>query len=305
MSEFHDAVSTLLEAFARGLSIIKAQKKRGSNQQTTKTAPEAHLGKSLKKNRRDVKDAYSRDLAQFGAGFAAGDAEARSSISIILSRLTTGFLSVIERFTKGRSSTSDYQALLNLSNTTRNETIHTFSQLSSRLSNSSFVSAPSNEPLKRHTVGKTSPRIETRKPTTRHTRAKSAPDLSVTPLGPASSSGWIRPKPGRRRPSKSQSLSSIDSRRKETSPKPISSTPQQLSAPTSAPQLTHRHSSSRRENRKSIMSFASDSTKLGEIPEYKWARPRDDQFPITTYYPLELYEEPVKSRSRFMRLFRK
>jgi len=87
MSEFHDAVSTLLEAFARGLSIIKAQKKQRSKEQaSTKTAPEAQLSKSLKRNRKDVKVAYNRDLAQFGHGFAAGDGET-SLDSYIPSRL--------------------------------------------------------------------------------------------------------------------------------------------------------------------------------------------------------------------------
>ena len=74
MSEFHEAVSTLLEAFAKGLSIVKAQKKRRSKDQASaKAAPEAHLSKSLKKNRADVKNAFRRDLTQFGPEFAAGD----------------------------------------------------------------------------------------------------------------------------------------------------------------------------------------------------------------------------------------
>jgi hypothetical protein len=80
MSEFHDAVSTLLEAFARGLSIIKAQKKRRSKELTsTKSAPEVQLSKSLKRNRKDVKAAYSRDLAQVGPGFAVGDGRTSSN----------------------------------------------------------------------------------------------------------------------------------------------------------------------------------------------------------------------------------
>ena len=77
MSEFHEAVSTLLEAFAKGLSIIKAQKmRRSKDQASSKTTPEAHLSKSLKKNRADVKNAFRRDLAHFGPGFAAGDGKA-------------------------------------------------------------------------------------------------------------------------------------------------------------------------------------------------------------------------------------
>ena len=64
------------------------------------------------------------------------------------------------------------------------------------------------------------------------------------------------------------------------------------------------------ENRKSMMSFASDSTKIGEIPERKWANPAmfdtgNSAFPITPYYPLGPYQEPEKQRSRFMRLFRR
>lgn len=64
-----------------------------------------------------MRNAYGRDLARFGPGFAEGDgnlilispahgdmliyriAEARSSLSAILFRLNAGFVSVIERFT--------------------------------------------------------------------------------------------------------------------------------------------------------------------------------------------------------------
>jgi hypothetical protein len=54
------------------------------------------------------------------------------------------------------------------------------------------------------------------------------------------------------------------------------------------------------------MSFGSDSTKIGEIPEHKWARQPDGGiFPVRTYYPLEPYQEPEKPRSRFMRLFKR
>lgn len=59
------------------------------------------------------------------------------------------------------------------------------------------------------------------------------------------------------------------------------------------------------------MSFASDSTKLGEIPEHKWTKPHalfedgDFKFPVTTYYPLEPYQDQEKKRARFMRLFRR
>lgn len=298
MGEFHDTVSTLLDAFSRGLSIIKSHKKNRSKEQCyTKSDPQYQLSRSLKKNRRDVKNAYGRELAQFGPDFAAGDAEARSSLARILTRLSTGFLSIFERFIKGRSTSSDYQALLSLSNSTRAETIQTFDQLSKRLSSSSLSLATAKKPRRdradhKHKAKKTS------------ARTKSAPDLSLTPLGPASSSGWIRPKPGRRQPPKSQSLGSINSERNETRPLKTHRQPQR-------PLVSEVHSRSPtlREHRRSIMSFASDSTNLGEIPERKWTRAAviyeagDAKFPITMHYPLERYEEPVKQRSRFMRLF--
>jgi hypothetical protein len=68
MGEFHDAVSTLLEAFAHGITIIKRQRGRRKKEQLpiepTKKNAETHLSKSLKKNRTDVKKAYGRDLAR-------------------------------------------------------------------------------------------------------------------------------------------------------------------------------------------------------------------------------------------------
>ncbi|TVY34644.1 hypothetical protein LSUB1_G006150 [Lachnellula subtilissima] len=83
MSEFHDAVSSLLEALEKGLSIIKAQKKRRpKDQASSKTTPEAQLNRSLKKNHTEVKKTYSRDLARFGAGFAAGDGSRSPFIDI-------------------------------------------------------------------------------------------------------------------------------------------------------------------------------------------------------------------------------
>lgn len=57
----------------------------------------------------------------------------------------------------------------------------------------------------------------------------------------------------------------------------------------------------------SLMSFASDSTKLGEIPERKWTRvvAEDSTRLSGTAYPLSPWQEEQKPRSRFMRLFKK
>jgi hypothetical protein len=86
MGEFHDAVSTLLDAFTHGMAVIKTQRGRRKKESipidsTTKSA-ETNLSKALKKNRVDVKDAYGKDLARHGPDFAKGDGKKYFSASI-------------------------------------------------------------------------------------------------------------------------------------------------------------------------------------------------------------------------------
>jgi len=265
----------------------------------------------LKKNRTDVKNAYSRDLSRFGRGFATGDAEAHSSLSAILFRLNAGFVSVIERFTRGRSTPTDYQALVNLSNASRLEAIGTFEQLSKRLSRSSLAS-PHIGKLPEQGSRRGQKRKASKQPVghIKHVRSKSVPGVSLTPLGPANSEGWVRPKPGRKLSSDSKSSGSSSANR--SSPKGHN-TQDSIRKSSNHSQVTVTRTPPTRlrpEIRKSIMSFASDSTKLGEIPEHKWTRPSmfeagTPNFPVTTLYPLESYQEPPKQRSRLMRLFRR
>lgn len=166
--------------------------------------------------------------------------------------------------------------------------------------------------------------------------SKSAHSLTVTPLGVASAEGWVR-----RKRSSDEGRGVRESKRgsgRETG----HNTPKVLASPTSTPVSTSQarslppqpksihlsppayqrtiptnvnqaQSKAETRNRKSIMSFASDSTKLGEIPEYKWMRPamfesvgenREVQFPVTTFYPMEPWQEPEKRRGRLRKLFR-
>lgn len=304
MGEFQDAVSVLIEAFARGLAAMKRKKEQYPRDATHKDV-EKHLSKSLRKSRTDVKYAYRRDLNRFGPGFAVGDAEARSSLSAILFRLNAGFVSVIERFTRGKSTNTDYTALMNLSNASRLETLSTFEHLAKRLSQSSLALVPPSSYSEKRT--RSGHKRKAKKPSSANTlkpgRSNNAPSLSI------SSTGWVRPKPNRKSSSGSKSSGS-------STPKCSSA---KYHSPTRSPRATKIVSPSQQrsslprpkvDNRKSIVSFASDSTKLGEIPEYKWRTPPiyDDgnvNFPVQTYYPLEPYQEPEKQRSRFMRLFRR
>ncbi|KAG0646696.1 hypothetical protein D0Z07_6212 [Hyphodiscus hymeniophilus] len=330
MGELQNAVSALLDAFARGIAVIKTQRNRRKAEKlsidsTHKTA-ETRVSKSLKRNKADVQSAYTKDLARFGSGFAAGDAEAHSSLSSILFRLNAGFVSVIERFTCGRSTPTDYQVLVNLSNASRMEAIHTFEQLSRRLSQSSLALVPSNKhnEKRRH---KSRTKVDSSLGTPKHARSKSAPQLSITPFGPATSDGWVRPKTGRKLSSDTKATGTSSPKRRATrqapSPQRLNIPAPPLQSPTThspppIPRATHpsqiqtspHHramvSQPRPGDRKSIMSFASDSTKLGEIPEHKWARPVEGgHFPVRVFYPLEPYQEPEKPRSRLMRLFKR
>ena len=79
MGELHDVVSALLDAFALGISVIRAQRSRRREEQLpvdpAQQTAETHVRKSLRKSRTDVDEAYRRDLARFGPGFASGDGE--------------------------------------------------------------------------------------------------------------------------------------------------------------------------------------------------------------------------------------
>jgi len=302
--------------------MIKAQrrKKEQTFDPSSKKA-ETHLSKSLKKNRLEVENAYGEDLVRYGPSFADGDAEAHSSLSRILFRLNA----VIKRFTTGKHTTTDCQSLLSLSNASRIEAIHTFEQLSQRLSRSSLALVPLSPAMKergqRHRRKKSSSSSAVK-----HTRSKSAPELSATPQG------WVRPKAGRKqssdstKSSKSSGTSSpkqiaskpranqppAPSSRRSPAPRQIANIPHEENSPrTPPPQYTTfpvEPVRRRTQDRKSFMSFASDSTKIGEIPEHKWARRADMQegnYPMTTYYPVEPYQEPEKQRSRLMKLFRR
>jgi hypothetical protein len=94
--------------------------------------------------------------------------------------------------TKGRSTPTDYQALVNLSNASRIEAINTFEQLSKRLSRSSS----SLVPVSRHTgkSGRIGHRRKARKGSEslghlNSSRTKSVQAISITPLGPATTDG--------------------------------------------------------------------------------------------------------------------
>ena len=86
MGEFHDAVTTLLEAFSRGLAVIK--RKRAISSSTDKSK-DLTLKKSLKRSRSDVQTAYGREMGRVGPGFANGDGKSAIGVYLPLLYLLT------------------------------------------------------------------------------------------------------------------------------------------------------------------------------------------------------------------------
>lgn len=228
--------------------------------------------------------------------------------------MNAGFVSIIDRFTRGESTKTDYQTLVNLSNASRVEAIKTFDQLSARISRSSVAMPTSKPKRKTHSGSKDKKAGSSQSSGSSHSghpghvRSRSAPELSLrqTALGPATAHGWVRPKAqksGRKRaidPSSSRQKSVPHGGQEPLPPEPLT------------PPIVKKHEPSPLplpgpENRMSIMSFASDSTKLGEIPERKGAtvNPGNQENFTSTFFPLAPWKRPEKPRSRFMRLFGK
>ena len=233
--------------------------------------------------------------------------------------MNAGFVSIIDRFTRGESTRTDYQTLVNLSNASRVEAIKTFEQLSARISRSSMAMSTTKAKRKTHSSSKGQKAASSQSSRSSHSdrprpvRSRSAPELSLkqTALGPATSQGWVRPKgqkSGRKRaidPTSPRRKSDPHGPPKPLAPEPLE--PEPLTSP-----VVKKHAPSPltlpgSDNRMSIMSFASDSTKLGEIPERRGATFNHDNqdYFTSTAFPLAPWKRPEKPRSRFMRLFGK
>ncbi|KAI9646094.1 hypothetical protein NHQ30_005534 [Ciborinia camelliae] len=306
MGELDELVSTLLNTFTSGIRLLKVHRKRHrtSDGSLDTDHEEAPLIKSFKRSRSDIREAYRRDSVKSGPKFSEGDAtdsefmaaKARSSLSTILSRLNIAFTSAVTSFSRGKVKPSDQAALIQLSNKSRAEAISTLDGLSKRLSNSTS-SLSSRDTLTRA-------KLDHRKRNHDRTPAMSP---KPTALGPATKDGWVRPKSSKKDIAKSKAQA-----RKATIEKPPGK--ENPVPPRSVEVVEKREPIPRTavENRKSGFSFASDSTKIGEIPEYRVARllvasgyNGAEYSAPTAVYPLAPYhQEPQKRRFGIGKLFK-
>lgn len=138
------------------------------------------------------------------------------------------------------------------------------------------------------------------------TRSSSGKSHSALIAPGVATDGWVRPKTSRKSSTES-AVTSSPAKSPATlalpAPEPQPTRPRQKALPPPVARTIA-------QNRKSIMSFASDSTRLGEIPQHKWARPpvlngQEVKFPVVAYYPLDPPQQPKKQRIGIMRLFKK
>ncbi|KAF7948193.1 uncharacterized protein EAE97_003604 [Botrytis byssoidea] len=300
MGELDELVTTLLGTFTSGIRLLRARRKRQKNSSGKidhDKCEETLLIRSFKQSRSDIREAYTRESIKSGPKFSEGDAKARSSISTILSRLNSAFTSAVVLFSRGKVKPADQELFIKLSNKSRAETLNALDNLSKRISKSSSSSLVS-----RDTATRSKPHHRKR-----HQTHHPPPPIPTQPtaLGPATKNGWIRPKPTKKEPPKSKTTQTGKStlRKSTRKKKPASSQPftrreDQETLPKPAA-----------ENRKSGFSFASDSTKLGEIPSSRIARLLPDAdasshdhnpryYPIAVAFPLAPYQ-PAPRKRRF------
>lgn len=194
--------------------------------------------------------------------------------------------------------------LMSLSNASRLEAMRTFEQLSKRLPQSALSLTPQTKSSERHTHSsqkRRSKQIPSVK-SGHNRRSQSAPPVLKT-----KASDNPRPRRTHKKPSGNSKSSTVSKTPRSTEDKHRSTpSPHSTSNPRAAPPNAQgTRTSSRSERRHRPRSFRSDSTKLGEIPEHKWAVPRDDDSSLRVAYPLYTYTAPQKQRSRFMRFFGK
>ncbi|KAF7948860.1 hypothetical protein EAE96_008042 [Botrytis aclada] len=304
MGELDELVTTLVGTFTSGIRLLRARRKRqksSSGKIDHDNCEETVLIRSFKQSRSDIREAYTRESIKSGPQFSEGDAKARSSLSTILSRLNTAFTSAVVLFSRDKVKPADQELFIKLSDKSRAETINTFDSLSKRLSKSSS-SLVFHDPITQS------------KPSRRKRHHNPPPPITTKPtaLGPATKSGWIRPKPHK------QDVPTSKSKPQTRKPTPTKSTRRKKSAaaqsitPLREKQEEIAIPKTAAENRKSGFSFASDSTKLGQIPDFRIARllpaigpasasqhhePR--YAPTAIAFPLAPYRQPEPRKRRF------
>ncbi|POS75769.1 hypothetical protein DHEL01_v205837 [Diaporthe helianthi] len=320
------SVSSLLETYDNCISLLKAFKRRdkqdGSRKGTKPSDQQALLKRSLKTDRKKVERAYSSRVSASGDRFEKGDTKALSSLARVIQKLNAAIANLVRTASKGHGAGLDYQSLMSLSNSSRSQTIKTFDQLSRRLeSKSSGSSVASTTSTKSSRTSKSSGSSSSSSSKASKTTSSSKSSAASKP-----SDGGKRKKSSKTPKRHDHNTGHKEPRRGEADRLPVGERPPRIEMSIATPLLdvmdhSPEHSAGsflRRRpsfaNRFSLVSMSSDSTRLGEIPERKWHRRRDDgqrpvgvgldEYNTPVMYPVRPYQPQVKER-RFLGLFRR
>ncbi|KAI9740733.1 MAG: hypothetical protein M1818_004698 [Claussenomyces sp. TS43310] len=344
MGQFEEAVGALLEAFGHGLAVLKThrRKEKGvkARASTNIKTEELRLKRSLEKSKAEVQSIYSLNFAKYGTHFAEGDVRSRASIASILASLNTALVDIIGLIKRGKCSRKDYETLANSSDTSCIMATRTFSKLSLRLS----LSAQSKSSDGRR--GKVYDKIKPPRPRSSphdersfraQSQSKKTPErqkmiVFVKPVKKANRSRigqeWKQRRGGKlltsikpsvgfvMRSSQNCDVSGLQQKKekkeKQTGGKkkaPMEMQTQPSTKITGLPKLPL-HNLDNTPQRKSLISFMSDTTELGEIPEQRWAETAQvtangPSHMSGTAFPLTPWQEIEKPRSRFIWPFRR
>jgi len=309
---FGDSINALLETYSNCISLLKAFKHKndnnngsGSNNRNNKTGlQKAQLRRSLRSDRSLVESAYSSRLSKSGSRFEKGDARAVSSLDRVLRKLRGAIANLLHLSgSKKRGPVLDYDSLRSLSNSSRAEAIQAIDHLSRRLATHSRASVASSSSSKSSSARQPGP-ISKKQSTPFVPAAPVAKKNQITVLSEGSSKKTSASS-NQKRKEKKDKQHAVDHEEKAASP-PLSPIAESLDQPPSRPPLSKTPPVP---NRMSLMSFSSDSTKLGEIPERKWRQrsrfnqsdgdSNSDGYNVSPLYPLKPYTTEVKGQKRF------
>ncbi|KAK4143760.1 uncharacterized protein C8A04DRAFT_12071 [Dichotomopilus funicola] len=318
---FGDGIKALLDTYANCISLLKAF----GHSREEDGAPDAQhrrsrLRRSLRSDRSLVERAYSSRLSESGSRFRKGDVRAVTALDRVLKKLKSAIRNLLRLSNKNEGLDLDYQSLLSLSNGSRAEAIKAIDSLSRRIGSSSrssvVSSSHSKAPSKHRRKSSPDPRHSTTKSSkgTGHEHRASQPMTTpASPPLPPPKSPEI--KPALKKPRRASQPA--------TAPPPPPPKEPEIGLPTPTPRIRNLNPETNKggpskdlkvveNNRISIISFASDSTKLGEIPQRKWepmarhleVEPDGDEYNVRPMFPLKPYTVEVKEK-RFLGLFRR
>ncbi|KAL2169626.1 hypothetical protein VTG60DRAFT_5851 [Thermothelomyces hinnuleus] len=309
---FGDSVRALLDTYANCILLLKSFGRNQKDDGAVEVRQQrSRLRKALRTDRLFVEQAYSSKLSASGSRFKEGDARSVKALDRVLKKLRNAITRVL-CLPRGKDGLDlDYRSLMSLSNGSRTEAIRAINSLSRRLA------SPSRSSLTIPSHTKSSPKASSSK-----NRQSLSPKAASSSSKPSSKPSKTKQRSQKKFqvPAENTKRTTTDTRlvteRTRNSPqsqllpplKPLSTggQPKTPRIGSSGPRSSIKTPSSAG-HRVSMLSFSSDSTKLGEIPPRKWRSvtqnttidPNGYEHNVRPVFPLRPYTDEVKKRRLF------